>query len=252
MAVRAFIAIGLLCAILLLAWAMNPAPLYRDAPRDLPWQLPDASRAGTHWELTSDGRIHNSVHHFFLRDITPQMVSWFYRQLPIASVVFKGQTYPLYHLFHPTEHGRLSVLQAANDGLPGMGPGAIVDREEWFGPYDSKGKARIAEFSAEGMLAIAEVAGIAIGHIQHTFIAVDGGTDYRVDAVIGSQLPLVGPAINLYLRTQVFHPEMMVQWQRHQIEEVASLQFFLPALYAQRENGSPFLLELETAANRQP
>ena len=64
--------------------------------------------------------------------------------------------------------------------------------------------------------------------------AEDGGTRYRVDTVIGSDLPVLGPVINWYLRTQVFHPRMLAEWQRHQVEEVSSLQFFLPALYAQR------------------
>jgi hypothetical protein len=41
----------------------------------------------------------------------------------------------------------------------------------------------------------------------------------------------------------VFHPEMLEQWLRHQIEEVASLQFFLPQIYAQRDSGTHFLLE---------
>ena len=91
----------------------------------------------------------------------------------------------------------------------------------------------------------AEVAwqsGIAIGEVRHSFRARDGGTHYRVDAIIGADLPLFGSLLNLYLRKRVFHPAMMSQWQRHQIEEVASLQFFLPQLYAQREMGNHFIL----------
>ena len=60
--------------------------------------------------------------------------------------------------------------------------------------------------------------------------------------MIGSDLPVLGVAINYYLRTRVFHPAMMEQWQRHQVEEVASLQFFLPELYSQRGRGNNFVL----------
>jgi hypothetical protein len=36
---------------------------------------------------------------------------------------------------------------------------------------------------------------------------------------------------------------MLKQWQPHPLEEVASLQFFLPKLYAQHNSGTAFTLE---------
>ena len=121
-----------------------------------------------------------------------------------------------------------------------MSAGALIEREEWFGPFDSRGAARIVEFSDRGMLAVPVFAGVEIGSVRHTFEAVDGGTAYRVDAVIGSELPVVGGLLNLYLRKQVFHPAMLEQWRRHQVEEVSSLQFFLPEIYAQRGQGNHY------------
>lgn len=222
---------------------LTPEPIARDVPRDLPWTLPDYRLATTHWEIGEDGRIYAQVEHFFLHDISPEMVSWFYRYLPISTIDYKGVTYPLYHIFHPSEHGMIRLLAPASDGSAGMGWGAMVAREEWFGIYDSRGAAQIVEYSDTGFLAIPEVAGIPIGEVRHTFQTEDGGTRYRVDAVIGSTLPVLGPLLNWYLRHKVFHPKMLEQWQRHQLEEVASLQFFLPKLYAQRNSGTAFTLE---------
>jgi hypothetical protein len=36
---------------------------------------------------------------------------------------------------------------------------------------------------------------------------------------------------------------MLREWERHQIEEVAMLRYFLPALYAQRAQASNFKIE---------
>ena len=230
-----------------LVWVFKPlipGPLYRDPPRDLPWELPDYRGAETEWHVAQDGRIHNRVEHFFLSGITPQMLAWFYRQLPEAEVEYRGVVYPLYHIFHPTEHGRLRVLEPAADGRPGMAVGALVEREEWFGPYDSRGAARIAEFSPAGFLALPQVSGFSLGEVRHSFEGSQRGTTYRVEAIIGSDIPLLGVAINYFVRTWVFHPEMLAQWQRHQVEEVSSLQFFLPALYAQRDTGTRLRLSL--------
>jgi hypothetical protein len=221
---------------------VSPAPIERDPPRDLPWPLPDYRQAQTASSIGPDGRIYTQVEHFFLDGISPAMVAWFYQQLPISTVEYRGVTYPLYHIFHPAEHGTLRVLQPAANGAPGMGAGALIEREEWFGPYDSRGAARIVEFSDRGMLAVPVFAGMAIGSVRHTFRPVDGGTAYRVDTVIGSELPVVGRLLNFYLRERVFHPALLEQWRRHQVEEVSSLQFFLPQLYAQRGQGNHYEL----------
>lgn len=224
--------------------AISPAPLQRDAPRDLPWVLPDYRTAHTQWEVGDDGRIYAEVEHFFLRGISPAMVAWFYQQLPISTVEFNGTVYPLYHIFHPVGHGRIRVVEAAPDGSPGMAQGATIMREEWFGPYDSTGTARLVEFSNDGMLAVPTAAGLNIGQVQHSYRAENGGTSYKVKAVIGSDLPLIGPILNWFIRTQVFHPAMMELWQQHQIEEVASLQFFLADIYAQRSEKNHYVLTI--------
>lgn len=237
-----FAAIAALCLFALIT-VLLPGPIERDTPRDLPWKLPDYRQAETGWEVLADGRIRTYVEHFFLADISPAMVMWFYQQLPIATVEYRGVTLPLYHIFHPSEHGTLRVLEPAPDGTPGMARGAMIERDEWFGSYDSRGSARIVEFSESGMLALPQVAGLPIGKIRHSLRSENGGTAYRVDALIGSDLPLLGAVVNYYLHTAVFHPAMIEQWQRHQLEEVASLQFFLPQLYAQRANGTHFRLE---------
>ena len=245
--IKSIAAVFILCIAALVAVIilLIPGPIERDSPRDLPWTLPDYRLAQTHWDVGEDGRIYAEVEHFFLPNISPAMISWFYRNLPRSSVELNGTTYPLYHIFHPTEHGTIQVLEPASDGSTGMGLGALVGREEWFGMYDSLGAARIVEYSDAGFLAIPEVAGIPIGEVRHSFTPRAGGTEYRVDAVIGSSLPVLGPLLNGYLRHHVFHPLMMEQWQRHQIEEVASLQFFLADLYAQRDNNDgAFVLSL--------
>lgn len=233
----------LLVIIALLLWSLSAEPLQRDTPRNLPWKLPDYRLANTHWEVGEDGRIQAHVEHFFLAGISPEMVAWFYQQLPISTVELQGVTYPLYHIFHPTEHGNIGVQEPAPDGTKGMANGAIIQRDEWFGPFDSRGAAKIVELTPAGMFAVPIAGPFKIGEVRHSFKARSGGTAYTVDAVIGSQLPVLGSLLNLYLRERVFHPQMLEQWQRHQIEEVASLQFFLPQIYAQRDSGTHFVLE---------
>lgn len=227
------------CAVAVVFFAaLSPSSIHRDTPRELPWTMPDYRGAKSGWEVGDDGRVHAWVEHFFLQDVSPAMVSWFYRYLPISTLTVGGVQYPLYHFFHPTEHGRLRVLEPASDASVGMGLGAVIEREEWFGDFDSRGAARIVEYSDAGFLAVPQALGLSIGEVRHQFVAKNGGTAYRVDTVIGTEAPVIGALLNAYLRSQVFHPAMLEQWQRHQIEEVSTLAFLLPVIYPQRGQGN--------------
>ena len=215
-----------------------------DMPRQLPWAVPDYTKARYGHEILPDGRIQMQITHLPLIGITPEMLAWFYKVLPISTVEIAGTTYPLYHIFHLSEHGRVWVAEPAVDGSPGMGVGALVARQEWFGRFDSQGAGRITEFSSKGMTVRPEVAGIHLGEIRHQYEATPTGARYRVDSLIGVDWPLFGPAVNWLLRTTTFTEPMLVEWERHQIEEVGMLQHFLPRLFWQHAENYRFRLTL--------
>ena len=227
----------IISAMVAIAWFLPQSRVYHDPPRSLPWPVPDHRLAEKSYTYLADGRIRVIARHLPLPGVTPAMLAWFYQQLPVATVELDGISYPLYHLFHATEHGQLWVVQPAPDGTLGMARGAVIERHEWFGPFDSKGRALISEFSDQGMTAIARAAGLQIGVVEHRYSVIDGETRYVVTATLGSELPVLGALLNSYLRNRVFTPQMIPQWMRHQVEEVGVLPHFLPALYAQR--GAP-------------
>lgn len=69
----------------------------------------------------------------------------------------------------------------------------------------------------------------------HRFSPGPNGAVYTVHALLGSDLPVLGPLINLYIRKRLFPDPVVKEWMRHQAEEVGSLPFFLPDIY-QQEN----------------
>lgn len=223
-------------------WFKPAKGLLRDAPRQLPWTVPDHRSASAAHSVLPDGRLKIEITHLPLTGIRPEMLAWWYQKLPISTVDIGGVRYPFYHVFHPTEHGRMRVVEPARDGLPGMGVGALVEREEWFGPFDSKGAGRITHLSATGMTVVPEVAGMRFGEIQHRFEATATGTQYRVVSVIGVEWPLVGGVMNGLIRRAMYPEAMLKEWERHQIEEVGMLQHFLPTLYSSQPQGNVYRL----------
>lgn len=233
--------LALLAAIMFMAafiW-FKPLPEFpHHEPRNLPWALPDYTQASSQINVLKDGRLHITIEHLPLLNIEPKMVSLFYRVLPISTVQLNGEAIPLYHIFHPTEHGYIEVKEPAPSGINGMTEGALVSRKEWFGPYNSKGAGRIIKMNDTTMIAQPEMLGLTFGRIVHTFEAMDYGTRYTVNSIIGSDLPIIGPLINYYIRHKKFKPQMLKQWLRHQVQEVSSLQFFAKPLY---EMASPVI-----------
>ena len=226
----------------LVAFALPVNPQH-DAPRRLPWPLMPITQAVTAHEILPDGRVRLTIRHRPLAGVTPEMLAWFYRVLPIGEVEFDGALRPMYHLFHPTEHGRIWIEAPASDGGPGVGAGAVVARYEWFGPYDSEGAARVVELSPRRFVVRPTMAGLTFGEIRHEWGASSQGASYVVDTVIGVDWPVVGPWINALLRRRIFSDAMLREWERHQVEEVGLLPHFLPALYAQRNARNIYRLE---------
>lgn len=230
----------LACAVL--GWRLTSQGLQHDAPRTLPWTVPDYHSAQATHTVLPDGRLRIAITHLPLTGIRPEMLAWWYRKLPLSTVDISGVRYPFYHVFHPTEHGRIRVVEPARDGQPGMGIGALVEREEWFGPFDSKGAGRVTRLDATGMTVVPEVAGLRFGEIDHLFEATPTGTRYRVVSTIGVEWPLVGGMVNWAIRRAMYPEAMLQHWERHQIEEVGMLQHFLAALYASQPQGNAYRL----------
>ena len=236
--------VTLLTIIFVVAW-LRPLPeLPRHQPRDLPWTLPDFSRAKTQIEVLNDGRIHIQIEHLPLHNIEPKFISYFYKVLPISTVMINGQIIPMYHIFHPTEHGDIYVVEAAASGEKGMATGALIGRKEWFGTYNSEATGRILEMNSTLMIARPEMFGLHLGLITHTFEKTEWGTRYTLESFIGSELPIIGPLINSYIRNKMFPPTMITEWIRHQVQEVSSLQFFVRELYEQTPEDNQFILNI--------
>jgi hypothetical protein len=242
---RFLLLFGLITLLVLTAlWNMRPS-WQHDAPRDLPWAVADYRQANFSHQTLPNGQIQLEIDHLPLVGITPEMLAWWYRVLPISTIDVNGTTYPLYHIFHLTEHGQLWVVEPATDGSDGMGEGSLVARREWFGAHDSEGAGRVISISPQGLVVRPEVAGVQMGEIRHIFNSTANGSQYRVESLIGLDWPIIGPLFNYLLRNTVFTEDMLREWERHQIEEVSMLNYYLPQLYAQRAGGYHFKLETD-------
>lgn len=214
-----------------------PGPKFEiEAARPTFWSYPKLSEATYKTEIMDDGKILIELQHPILKGVSPEMISWWYRNLSTGRATMEGKEYDYYHLFHLTEHGQTSVVTPATDGTKGMGVGAVMYRQERFGPYLSKGKGRVESFDVNGYVVIPVMGPLEFGRIEHKFLEQNGGTLYTVKSILGSNAPIIGPLLSYYIRTKQFPPEVVQEWIRHQVEEVGSLVHFLPKLYQEEKS----------------
>jgi hypothetical protein len=209
-------------------------PFVIGPPRPHFWDYPKLEEATYSSEILSDGKLLIQIRHPLLKGVTPEMISWWYKNLASGKYSIQGVKYEFYHLFHLTEHGKTTVVKAATDGSAGMGKGATIYRQERFGKFLSKGYGRVEEFSQNGFVVTPIMGPLDLGRIEHQFISKEKGTYYTVRTVLGSDLPIIGSVINFYIRNCPFRPEIVQEWIRHQVEEVGSLVNYLPQIYSQQ------------------
>ncbi len=229
-----------------IGFLVKPMPDFpHHTPITLPWQFNDTSLAKTNYQYLDNGQILFTITHVPLIDITPKMLTWFYQNLPISTVQIGQEKLSWYQIFHPSEHKSINILQPATDGSSGLGVGALIEKKQWFGSYNNLTTERVVEFSEQGITFELELAGLSFAKIEHVFTKTTTGTEYRVSGLIGSDLPIIAPVINLIIRYKLFPEPMIKQWIRHQVEEVNNLNVFLPKLYHAEKQGTHYLLTLD-------
>jgi hypothetical protein len=233
--------------LLLLGFLLKPLPNFAQPKAiQLPWSLNSDNEADKHYQYLDNGQIIIEITHVPLINITPQMLHWFYQNMPASTVQIskRQQRLSWYQIFHPSEHGVIHLLESDEMGIKKTDTGTLMQKEEWFGPYYKQGTERIILLSDQGMKVQFELAGLTFGHSEHVFIQTSGGSQYKIRTTIGSDLPIIGPIINVILRYKMFPKPMLEHWIRHQVEEISNLNAFLPQLYIAPKQEDHYLLKL--------
>jgi len=217
---------------------MTNAPI--PEPLELPWTMKPVESAETRFENLDDGRLRCSIVHEVLRDVTPEMIVWWFKHME-GDVEIEGQRIPRYRAWHPIDHVRVRYPRLADDGS-NMGPGSQIHIQECFG-----GEPRfrvdvvddVLRLDVGGFVHVHRRAGLEVARMEYTFERVPGGTRYRNSLCVGTQAPIVRYPINRLLRPRLMPDAMCRRWLRHNVEEVGNFEFFLPALYDREQSAAP-------------
>ncbi|GAA4452480.1 hypothetical protein GCM10023189_15980 [Nibrella saemangeumensis] len=202
--------------------------------RPFGWTMKTLDSAQTSFTISDDQVYHLHIDHDLIRGVTPAMLDWWFRHIG-DMMLYKGQVYPAYQVWHPIDHIHWALDRPAPDGYVGVG--ARFRIVEAFGgnmEYLIDSTEEVVKLDTTGIRLVRRMLGVEVFSLEHQFIAVADGTQYISDMVVGTNHPLGRYVFNRLFRPWIFTPAMGPAWLKHNIEEVGNFEYFLPELYHKR------------------
>jgi hypothetical protein len=192
------------------------------APLQLPWQLKPPSSASAGVETLHDGRQRYWVKHSVLKNVTPRMLAWWFGHME-GDVEIQGCRYPRYRAWHPRDHvyratcdtrQTVRLVPERRSHCASTWRATRITRSRLFRP--SRSSMRPDSFI--------KCSGAAFASLEWSTCSRKPRTA-RV-----TRTPRLGRFANLLL--PFLFPDGKGQaWLKHSIEEMGTLENFLPELY---------------------
>jgi hypothetical protein len=205
-------------------------------PLSVPWDLKPISSATAGSETLPDGRKRYWVKHSMLKGVIPPMLAWWFSQLE-GDVEIEGRLLNRYRVWHPRDHVSARYVRRGPDGF--IGPGAQIALCEVLARnprFTIDVVSTIEKLDDEGFIHNVVTRGMTLARMEHTFRAVAGG---MIDE---NSLTIPGSHRLAFLSRVLVpwkFPEPKGQaWLKHSVEEMGTLENFLPKLYARETKSS--------------
>jgi hypothetical protein len=208
--------------------------------RDFGWDLKQTDSAKTGIYQLPSGQKELTIEHETVRGITTEMLRWWFQEFPRLTVTKDGEEYPVYHLWHPSDH--ISV-DAVPPGKVRQGHHLVINEAFQRNPeYHVQEKAEVYYLDHDGIGLRVTKLGQPVMQLRHEFEDISSGVRYRSRMVVGAERGLLKQLINRVIVPRNFGPGKANTWFRHNIEEVGCFEQFLPELYAERHQGRHVIL----------
>jgi hypothetical protein len=195
------------------------------------WQMKTLDTAQTRFEIDENNVFHLHIEHEIIQNVTPKMLLWWFQNIG-GDMVFQGEKYPKYLVWHPKDHIHWALAKTALDGSVGVGSQFRI--VEAFGRnlhFLVDSIEVVEKLDSTGIKLVKRILGVEVFSLQHDFIPVPNGTQYNSYMKVGVSKSLFGWVFNSIIRPFIFAKPMGEAWLKHNIEEVGNFEFFLPELY---------------------
>ncbi len=206
--------------------------------RDFGWTLKGVDSAKTGFTKLRTGQFVLTIDHSIIKNVTREMIVWWFENFISLKVILRDKEYPAYHLWHPFDH--IAVSKASGQKGSKLQEDDFILIQEAFqreSAFRLKERARVVYFKKDGFGLSVKKGGLELGRLLHRFKNLETGVKYSSRLVVGLEKGLPRLLINGLLLPKMMGETKLKAWFRHNIEEVGCFENFLPGLYQRRAQG---------------
>ncbi len=207
-------------------------------PRDFGWHLKtfdDAHSTVTH---LPDGRTLFEVDHPPVREVTAEMLEWWYSVYADLTLVIDGTPYPAFLVSHPSDHISLKIVKG-EQGRP-LQPRDCLHIVEAYGrnpKYLLNETIEVVALETNRYALKASRRGITVADMEFRFSDGPDGVVFTNHLTVGVESGFLKALVNRVMIPWIYNEDKNYAWVLHSVEEIGNFENFLPEVFARRDQG---------------
>ncbi|MBE1292019.1 MAG: hypothetical protein GJ677_05955 [Rhodobacteraceae bacterium] len=207
-------------------------------PREFGWALKNFDNAHSTVTHLPDGRTLFEVHHPPVRDVTAEMLTWWYGIYADLTLEIDGDSYPAFLVSHPLDHISLSSEKAVPDGPLKAGDFLNIQEAYQRNPkYALDERLEVVALDERRFALKATRRGVTVADLEFRFEDGPEGAKFTNHLTVGVERGWLKPLVNRVMIPWLYYEDKNYAWVLHTVEEIGNFENFLPEIFARRDQG---------------
>lgn len=207
-------------------------------PREFGWALKNFENAHSTVTHLPDGRTLFEVKHPPVRDVTAEMLTWWYGIYADLTLEIDGDSYPAFLVSHPLDHISLSSEKTVPDGPLQAGDFLNIQEAYQRNPkYALDERLEVVALDERRFALKATRRGVTVADLEFRFEDGPDGAKFTNHLTVGVERGWLKPFVNRVMIPWLYYEDKNYAWVLHTVEEVGNFENFLPEIFARRDQG---------------
>lgn len=207
-------------------------------PREFGWALKSFDNAHSIVTHLPDGRTLFEVDHPPVRDVTAEMLTWWYGIYADLTLEIDEDSYPAFLVSHPLDHISLNSEKAVPEGP--LQAGDVLNIKEAYQrnpKFSLDERLEVVALEEHRFALKATRRGVTVADLEFRFEDGPDGAKFTNHLTVGVESGWLKPLVNRVMIPWLYYEDKNYAWVLHTVEEIGNFENFLPEIFARRDQG---------------
>ena len=207
-------------------------------PREFGWALKSFDNAHSIVTHLPDGRTLFEVDHPPVRDVTAEMLTWWYGIYADLTLEIDEDSYPAFLVSHPLDHISLNSEKAVPEGPLQAGDFLNIKEAYQRNPkFSLDERLEVVALEEHRFALKATRRGVTVADLEFRFEDGPDGAKFTNHLTVGVESGWLKPLVNRVMIPWLYYEDKNYAWVLHTVEEIGNFENFLPEIFARRDQG---------------